>query len=211
MNMQYHGNSSDSWGLLDGDRLVLAVQHHNGMNVGLMVNDGDRFGEPLNAVPPALPKPADISRITQQDTLVLQELRLDCELLLKAQSVAAKPQSQYKAETFLLPQEELAQLNSASAKLVALQGRMKLVDRVERDLDLARRQPAGIMNLQQAVKPAEGQLEAAALPAGIMEIVQSDVRPRQPTQRRISLCTARKARTVEYACACASRIACVPA
>ena len=100
---------------------------------------------PVNAVPSALPEQADMSHITQQYTLVLQVLDLDCELLLKAQSVAAKSQGQYKAETFLLPQAELAQLSLASAKLVALQGRMKHLDRVERGLDLALRQPAGTM------------------------------------------------------------------
>ena len=38
--------------------------------------------------------------------------------------------------TFQLPKAELAQLSSASAQLVALQYRMKLLDRVEKDLDL---------------------------------------------------------------------------
>ena len=85
-----------------------AVQNHNGMNVGLLVNDGNRFGAPVNAVPPALPEPAYISPIKQQDNLVLQVLDLDCELWLRTQSVAAKSQGQYNAEIFLLPQAELA-------------------------------------------------------------------------------------------------------
>ena len=130
--------------------------------MGLLVNDGDRIGAAVNAVPPALPEQADMNHTTQQDTLVSQVLRLDIELRLKAQSVAAKSQGQYKAGSSLLPQAEFAQLSSASAKLVALQDRMKLLDRVERDLDLALRQPAGIMGLQQAVQPAEGQPEASA-------------------------------------------------
>ena len=43
---------------------------------------------------------------------------------------------------------------------------MKLLDFVdsERDLDLARQQPAGIIDLPQAVQQAEGQPEAAAPP-----------------------------------------------
>ena len=82
-----------------------------------------------------------MSHITQQDTLVFKVL--DCELLLEAQSVAAT--SHGEAETFLLSQAELAQLSPASAKLVGMQGRMKHLDRMKRDLDLARRQPAGIM------------------------------------------------------------------
>ena len=36
--------SNDLWGLLDGGWSVSAVQHHNGMNMSLLVNDGDRFG-----------------------------------------------------------------------------------------------------------------------------------------------------------------------
>ena len=36
---------------------------------------------------------------------------------------------------------------------------MKHLDRVERELDLLLQQPAGIMDLQQAVQPAEGQSE----------------------------------------------------
>ena len=67
------------------------------MNVGLLVNDGDRFCAAVNAVPPALPEQADMNHTTQQDTLVSQVLRLDIELRLKAQSVAAKSQGQYKA------------------------------------------------------------------------------------------------------------------
>ena len=39
---------------------------------------------------------------------------------------------------------------------------MHHLDLVERDLDLAAQQPAGIMYLRQAVQPAEGQPEAAA-------------------------------------------------
>ena len=41
-------------------------------------------------------------------------------------SVAAKSQGQCKAETFLVSQEELAQLSSASAKFLALQCRRSL-------------------------------------------------------------------------------------
>ena len=77
-------NSNDSWFLpvLDGGLSVSEVQHHNGMIMGLLVNDGDRFCLPVNAVPPALPEQAYISPITQQDTLSLQLLDLDCELQL---------------------------------------------------------------------------------------------------------------------------------
>ena len=57
-----------------------------------MATVADRFGAPVNAVPPALPEPANMSHITQQDTLVLQVLDRDCELRLEAQSVAAKSQ-----------------------------------------------------------------------------------------------------------------------
>ena len=73
MNIEYC-ISNDSCGLLDVSRSVSAVHRHNGMNVDLLVIDGDRFGAPVNAVPPAyaLPEPANISPITQQDTLVLQ-------------------------------------------------------------------------------------------------------------------------------------------
>ena len=52
---------------------------------------------------------ADISLLTQQDTLLMQVLDLKYALRLKAQSVAAKSQGQYKAETFLFSQAELAQ------------------------------------------------------------------------------------------------------
>ena len=69
MNMEYC-NLNDSWGLLDGGLSVSAVQHHNGKNMGLFVNYGDRYGSPVNAVPPALPELADISHVTQQNTLV---------------------------------------------------------------------------------------------------------------------------------------------
>ena len=58
---------------------------------------------------------------------------------------------------------------------------MKHLDRVERDLDLLLLQQAGIMDLQQAVQPTEGQPEATAPPAGITKIVQRDAPPRQPT------------------------------
>ena len=105
VNIKYC-NLNDSRGLLDGGRSVSAVQHHNGMNVSLLVNYGDRFGAPVNAVPPALPEQADRSNITQQDTLLMQVLELECQLLLKAQSVAAKSQVQYKPETFMLSQAE---------------------------------------------------------------------------------------------------------
>ena len=91
------------------------------MNVSLLVNYGDRFGAPVNAVPPALPEQADRSNITQQDTLLMQVLELEYQLLLKAQSVAAKSQVQYKPETFMLSQAEQAQFSSASAKLLVLQ------------------------------------------------------------------------------------------
>ena len=127
-------------------RSVLAAQHHNGMNVGLLVNDGDRFGAAVNAVSPALPEPgrapampepADISLFTQQDTLLMQVLDLEYALRLKAQSVAAKSQGQYKAETFLLSPGELARFSSDSVKLQVLQHRMHQLDLVERDLDRA--------------------------------------------------------------------------
>ena len=103
----------------------------------ILVNDGDRFGALVNAVPPALPEPANISPITQQDTLVLprQVIDLDFELQLRGQSVAEKSLGQYKAETFLLPQADWTRLSSDSAKPVALQGRKRHLDRVERDLD----------------------------------------------------------------------------
>ena len=58
-----------------GGRLVLAVQRHDGMNVNLLVNYGDRLlsrASSSKAAPPALPKSADISRIAQQVTLVLK-------------------------------------------------------------------------------------------------------------------------------------------
>ena len=77
------------------------------MNIGLLVKDGDRFGEPVIAVPPTLLEPADISPITQQYTLVLQVVRLGGELQRKTQSVAAKSEGQHKAECFLLPEAEL--------------------------------------------------------------------------------------------------------
>ena len=102
-----------------------AVQRHYGMSVSFFINNGDRLDSPVNAVPPALPvpEPGDMSHITQQDTVVLRVIDLDYQLLLEFQSVAAKSQGQYKAETYLMSrsQSELAQLNSASAKLVALQ------------------------------------------------------------------------------------------
>ena len=55
------------------------------MNVLLLVNDGDtgqiwlacsgdRFCVHVNAVPPALPEQADMSHISQKDTVVLQVL-----------------------------------------------------------------------------------------------------------------------------------------
>ena len=166
MNIEYC-ISNDSCGLLDVSRSVSAVQHHNGMNVDLLVIDGDRFSAPVNAVPPApaLPEQANISPIAQQDTLVLQVIDLDFELQLRAQSVAEKSLGQYKAETFqvLLPQAEWARLSSDSAKVVALQCRMRHLDRVERDLDLrlSLRQPAGIIDLMQAVQPAERDLDQA--------------------------------------------------
>ena len=46
---------------------VLAVQHHNGMSMGLLVNNGHRFSATVNAVPQA-----NISHITQQDTFQMQ-------------------------------------------------------------------------------------------------------------------------------------------
>ena len=52
----------------------------------------------VNALPPALPGQADISHITQQDTLLMQALELEYALRLKAQSAAAKSQGQHKAE-----------------------------------------------------------------------------------------------------------------
>ena len=54
---------------------MLAVQRHDGMNVNLLVNYGDRLlsrASSSKAAPPALPKSADISRIAQQVTLVLK-------------------------------------------------------------------------------------------------------------------------------------------
>ena len=57
MNIEYE-NSNDSWSLIDMGWSVLAAQHHNGMNVGLLVNDGDRFCAAVNAVSPALPDTA---------------------------------------------------------------------------------------------------------------------------------------------------------
>ena len=98
-------NLNDSWVLLDGGLSKSAIQYHTGMNVGLLVNDGSRFCAPVNAVLPALLELADISPITQQDTLVLQVLRLGCELQHKAQSAA---------ESYLLSQAELAQLSSGN-------------------------------------------------------------------------------------------------
>ena len=119
-----------------------------------------------------------MSHITQQDTLVFKVL--DCDLLLEAQSVAAT--SHCEAETFLLSQAELAQLSPASAKLVGMQGRMKHLDRMERDLDLARRQPAGIMDLLQSwwrklysKQRASQRLQPP--PAGITKIFESDAPP----------------------------------
>ena len=171
MNIE-HETSNDSWGLLDVGRSVSAAQHHNGMNVGLLVNDGDRFGAAVNAVSPALPEPgrapalhepAGISLFTPQDTLLLQVLDLEYALRLKAQSVAAKSQGQYKAETFLLSPGELARFSSDSVKLQVLQHRMHQLDLAERDLDRTRRQPAGIIesaiDLPQAVQPAERDLD----------------------------------------------------
>ena len=140
---------------------VSAVQHHDEMNVGPLVTYGDRCAA-FDSVSPALPEPADKSLFTQQDTLLMQVLDLDYALRLKAQSVAAKSQGQYKAEIFLLSQAELAQFSSASVKLQILQHRMHQLDLAERDLDRARRQTAGIIDLPQAVQPAEGQPEAAA-------------------------------------------------
>ena len=70
------------------------------MNVGLLVNVGNRLVSPVNVVPRALPEMADISHITQQDTLVLQVIDPDYQLLLEAQSVAAKSQGHYKAGAF---------------------------------------------------------------------------------------------------------------
>ena len=92
-------NLNDSWGLLDGGLSVSAVQHHNGKNMGLFVHYGDRYGSPVNAVPPALPVPADMVVLQPQDTFVfkLQVLDLDCELRLKTKSVVSKSQGQYKA------------------------------------------------------------------------------------------------------------------
>ena len=183
MNIEYC-ISNDSCGLLDASRSVSAVHHHNGMNVDLLVIDGDIFGAPVNAFPPApaLPEPANISPITQQDTLVLQVIDLDFELRLRAQSVAEKSLGQYKTETFLLPQAEWARLSSDSAKVVALQCRMRHLDRVERDLDLRQslRQPAGIIDLLQAVQPAERDLDRTRRqPAGIMDLPQAV----QPAER----------------------------
>ena len=66
------------------------------MNLGLLVNYGDRFGAAVNAVSPALPEQAGISLFTQQDTLLMQVLDLEYSLRLKAQYVAAKSQGQYK-------------------------------------------------------------------------------------------------------------------
>ena len=63
---------------------------------------------------------------------------------------------------------------------------MKHLDRVERDLDLARRQPAGIMDLLQGVQRAEGQPKAAGPPppqaSREKTVVQRDAPPRQPTR-----------------------------
>ena len=98
VNIEYC-NLNDSWGFLDVGRSVSAVQHHNGMNMGLLVNDGDRFCAAVNAVSPALPEQADIRLFTQQDTLLMQVLDLECSLRLKAQYVAAKSQGQYKADS----------------------------------------------------------------------------------------------------------------
>ena len=44
----------------------------NGMDASLLVNNGNKFCAPLNAVPPVLPEPADMSHITQQDTTAWQ-------------------------------------------------------------------------------------------------------------------------------------------
>ena len=65
---------------------MLAVQHQNGMNMGLLINYGYNFCSPVNAVPPVLPEMAHIGpqAITQQDTLLMQVLDLDCEFLLRA-------------------------------------------------------------------------------------------------------------------------------
>ena len=140
MSIEYD-NSNDSWSLLDVGRPVSAAQHQNAMNVGLLVNDGDRFGAAVNAVSPALPEPgrahepAGISLFTPQDTLLLQVLDLEYALRLKAQSVAAKSQGQYKAETFLLSPGEFARFSSDSVKLQVLQHRMHQLDLAERDLD----------------------------------------------------------------------------
>ena len=75
------------------------------MNMGFLVNYDNRFLAPVNAVPPALPETAYISPITQQDTLLLQVLDLDCKLLLRAQSVAVKSLGQYKAKPFWCPKQ----------------------------------------------------------------------------------------------------------
>ena len=155
------------------------------MNVDLLVNHGDRFGAPVNVVLPALPEPANISPVTQQDSLVLQVINLEFELRLRAQSVAEKCRGHYKAETFLLPQAELARLSSESAKLVALQCRMRRLDRVEGDLDLrlSLRHSAGIMDLPQAVQPAERDLDRARRqPARIMDLPQAV----QPAERDLN-------------------------
>ena len=153
------------------------------MNVGLLVNDGDRFGAAVNAVSPALPEPgrapalhepAGISLFTQQDTLLMQVLDLEYALRLKAQSVAAKSQGQYKAETFLLSPAELAKFSLDSVKLQILLRRMHQLDLAERDLDRAWRQPAEIIesaiDLRPAVQPAERDLDRSLRqPAGIID------------------------------------------
>ena len=79
---------------------------------------------------------------------------------------------------------ELAQFSSASVKLQILQHRMHQLDLSERDVDRARRQPAGIIesaiDLPQAVQPAERDLHRAwRQPAGIIDLPQAV----QPAER----------------------------
>ena len=212
-------NSNDLWVSLDGGWSVSAVQHHNEMNVGLletMATDSARLSM-LSHLP-----------CLNRQTLVLLHSKIPscCKYLiwtassrvqLKAQSVAAKSLGQYKSETFLLPQTELARFSSDSAKLVALQCRMKHLDRVERDLDLAMRQPAGTMDLQDTASctasrgPARGCSPPRRNHENSSNRCSTQTANSVLAKRRKLLCTARTARVMEYACACASQIACVPA
>ena len=60
------------------------------MNVSLLVNYGNRFCAPVNAVPPALPEQADISHITQQ---VWARYLFGFKLSLRTQDLGLKSQA----------------------------------------------------------------------------------------------------------------------